>query len=258
MKKLIVLFGFAMCCLFSGQVFAVVKANAEPTHVMEARPSCLLMKFSNATRYKVLDSDEVFSDYVLEKLLASKQLDIKEMQPLSDDVEKKLYDEKYINATNISKTKEGDFGNIFGDIYDVPISKANKGQHVNAEMTNAIGKQNNVTYLIQGTIVGIGTGQERNSFSLILDFDSKSARIGVVGDLRIIRASTGEVIWKCCETGEGKQGSFSVSDGYGEKIVKVGQANLNSNLYVRAMDELAQKLVNAMLSDIKSHKLNLS
>ena len=247
MKKLIIMFGVAVYLIFGNSAIAEVKLETDMVQDVTKKPSCVLMKFGNASRYRVLDSDEVFADYVLEKLLVSKQFDLKEMQPMSEEMEKELYDEKYIHTTNISKLNEGGgFGKIFDANNDVPIDKADKGQRINPELAYAIGKQNEADYLIQGTIVGISSGQESDFFMF-----SEKARIGVIGDLRIIKASTGEVIWKHRETGEGKQGSIRIP------AARVGKAVLNSNLYVRAMDELAQKLVDAMLADIKCHKLNL-
>lgn len=243
---------FTLFLSFTLIIFFNTKVYADINDLITYKPSFVIMKFINATRYESLDSDEVFAGLVLEKMLATRRFSIKETQPLNEDIETMLNGSiKNINE-NVSKSNaSGNLDALFDNHSKLPISKAQKGQFVDSKVTSAIGKEHDADFIIQGSLLGIGNGYDVSRAF----FEIKSARINVVGDLKIINAKTGEVIWVSKETGEGKQDSTNIS--WGGDSITIGQAKLNSNLYARAMNDMAEKLVNNMINDIKAHKLNL-
>ena len=217
-----------------------------------ARPSCVLMKFTNKTRYKALDSDSVFADLVLEKMIQSRRFHLSEMQPIGENVEKMLYDEKTRAAEDVKKAQtSGNLSAIFeGARFDKnavqAIDNAQKGQIISPEITVEIGKKHKANYLIHGTVINIGTRHKGKEGS------HQSALIDVTSDVRIIEAATGKVIWAKRVTGTESQDSVVI---YG---ITFGTAKLNSNLYSRAMNDAAEKLVNAIIEDMDAKKLVFS
>ena len=53
---------------------------------VSAAPTCVMMKFTNDTRFKNIDTAELLSDLVLEKLLASGKFNFVETRPLDSDI----------------------------------------------------------------------------------------------------------------------------------------------------------------------------
>ena len=73
--------------------------------------------------------------------------------------------------------------------------------------------------------------------------------IGVQCDIRIIKAATGEVIWSRRVVGVNEQVSLDIG------LISIGNRKLNGNLYAKAMDKTAQKIVDALLTDMTAGKL---
>lgn len=59
-----------------------------------ANPSCVLMRFTDDTRYDRVESAATLSDLVMEKLLNSGKFNFKETKVIDKNLEKLLYDEK--------------------------------------------------------------------------------------------------------------------------------------------------------------------
>ena len=76
--------------------------------------------------------------------------------------------------------------------------------------------------------------------------------IGVQCDIRIIKAQTGEVIWSKRVVGINEQVNVSFS------LITFGNRKLNNNIYAKAMDKAAQKIVDAMVEDMAAGKLLLN
>lgn len=68
-------------------------------------------------------------------------------------------------------------------------------------------------------------------------------------DLRIIRASTGEVVW--CKNVLAKKITTLTSVG----VIKTGSAKLTSELYSAAMEEAAQKITDTLIGDMQARML---
>ena len=243
------------------------------------------MKFTDDTRYDAIESAAILSDLVMEKMVTSKRFNLKETRPLDEDMEARLYDEKADELKIFNEAlKNNDFnalfeGGGFADNKAQTISSAAVGQFVTPEITAKIGAEHGADYLVQGTIINLGTGRWWNEedFSLTsaalnvasqlaasyaanalggllgplgqAGFDLQKSGIGVQCDIRIIRAATGEVIWVKRVTEKAEHtavGMFGVT---------IGQANLSANLYSKAMEKAATKIVNSLLADMETNKL---
>ena len=256
-----------------------------PSFPVQANPTCVLMKFTDDTRYDAIDSANILSERVLEKMIASKRFNLKEFEPLKENIEARLYDEKVDELTKFeAAVSTGDYNELFeGDGFSEnkaqTIATAQVGQIVTPEITQEIGDNHAAEYLIQGTIINLGTGKWLNEnleliSSAINQFASAansygsnvlgstlgflgeggsisfSVRgIGVQCDIRIIKASTGEVIWSKRVLGVGESSLISLGP------VTFGHSNLSSKLYDKAIDKAAQKIVDALIVDMDSNAL---
>ncbi|MBR4903752.1 MAG: hypothetical protein IKZ53_03705 [Selenomonadaceae bacterium] len=248
--------------------------------ICAASPTCILMKFTDDTRFDKIESAASLSDLVMEKMIASKKFNLTETRPLDENIEIKLYNEN-LRDLNYLKTaiETGDFNPLFeSEGFDEnkvqSIATAQVGQIITPEITQAIGKAHNAEYLIQGTIINLGTGAWWSddyavlsgvlnlvgslmssaiplggASDLIGGIDISKTGIGVQSDIRIIKASTGEVIWSKRVVGVNEQTNLNLG------LISIGNRKLNNNLYAKAMDKAAQKIVEAMLADMAAGKL---
>ena len=251
-------------------------------------PTCVLMKFTDDTRFDRIESAATLSDLVMEKLLMSGVFNFKETKVVPEDLEKRLYDERAEEFANVKWSMYyGNFTPLFeGDGFAADkaqsIATASVGQYVSPGIIRSIGQTNGADYLIQGTIINIGTGNWMNNkvqnivngvnqASALLGSTAamnlmgalgplaglaggvsvKEGGIGVQADLRVIKASNGEVVWH--KTVVGKKVSKEI--GLGGGLVKIGSDKLNSEMYYRAMDDTAQLITDALVTDYNSGKL---
>lgn len=245
-------------------------------------PTCVLMKFTDDTRFDLIESAASLSDLVMEKMIASKKFNLKETRPLTENIEIKLYDEKMRDLQYLETARNTkDFTPLFeGEGFDEKkaqsVSTAEVGQIITPEITSAIGQAHGAEYLIQGTIINIGTGSWwREDFAALSGalnltasllnssiplgglgdalggFEIVNMGIGVQCDVRIIKAATGEVIWKKRVVGVSEQMNFNLG------LIAIGSRELDNNLYTHGMDKAAQKIVGSMLTDMAAGKLFL-
>ena len=250
-------------------------------------PSVVLMKFTDDTRFDGLQTAKNLSDRVWEKINASKRFNLYGREPLDVDIEARLYDEKVDELTAFNAAiASGDYnalfeGTGFAENKAQSIATALVGQIVTPEITAEIGETNGAEYLIQGTIVNIGTGAYANddlefiaglvnnvavaassqaanlvtgSMSFLnglANLNVQFFRIGVQCDVRLIKAATGEVVWSRRVTGIGEQRRISVGP------LTFGHANLSDKLYTLALDKAAAKVVDALIADLNSGALFL-
>ena len=224
---------------------------------VSAAPTCVMMKFTNDTRYQNIDSAAVLSDLVMEKLLARTNLNFVETRPLDKDLEIALYDEKArdILATETG-AKRGNFNILFENgTFDKnhaqSIATAKVGQIISPSITSQIGRQHGAEYLIQGTIITLGDSFK--TVNLTGGFSSppnqRKSEITVEVEMRIIKASTGEVIWS--KTSKGDKSNTLTQIG----MFKLGSAKLNAEMYNTAMNECADKIVADLLEDLTANKI---
>lgn len=252
------------------------------------QPTCVLMKFTDDTRYDLVESADMLSDLVMEKMVASGRFNLKETRPLDENMEAMLYDEKMQELSSIERgMKTGDFdamfeGEGFRENKAQSIATASVGQFVTPSITAEIGKAHQAEYLVQGTIINLGTGNWWNEdYELISSainlasalagataasnllgslgglgglaqgIDITMTGIGVQTDVRIIKAETGEVVWSKRVVGLGTQKQVGLG------FFTIGTSKLSANLYAKAMDRAATKIVDALIADMDTGKLFL-
>lgn len=275
------------------------------TSTAAANPSCILMKFTDDTRFDLVESAASLSDLVMEKLISSGKFKLMETDPIDGNIEIQLYNEKlrdlkfledaikkaetpaevppvenYDAAENATDKKIAppviDLTPLFEGVgFDEKraqsIATAQVGQIINPEITSAIGKAHNADYLIQGTIINLGTGSWWNedfekisdALNMLSGLANTSVPLGMLGntlsgvevgkigvgvqcDLRVIKAATGEVVWSKRVVGVHDQVNLNLA------VVSIGSRKLNNNFYAKAMDKAADKIVNALIADSKN------
>lgn len=250
-------------------------------------PSVVLMKFTDDTRFDSMSTADKLSRLVWEKISKSGKFNLYGSEPLDVNIEERLYDEKVDELTKFDAAiASNDYNALFeGTGFDErkaqSIAVAQVGQIVTPEITAEIGDIDNAEYLIQGTIVNLGTGawmnedlevianvvnnvaiaassQAANLITGSMDFlngltavSVKFIGIGVQCDIRLIKASTGEVVWSRRVLGIGEQMNLHIGP------VTFGHANLSDKLYTKAIDKAAEKIVSALVADLESNKLFL-
>lgn len=249
------------------------------TSTANANPSCVLMKFTDDTRFDLVESAESLSDLVMEKLINSGKFRLMETDPIDEDIEIQLYNEKLrdlkflenaVTETEINLTPLFE-GVGFDEKRAQSIATAQVGQIIDPAITSKIGEEHGADYLIQGTIINLGTGSWWNedfetlssALNMFSGLANTSIPLGMVGDvlsgvdvgkigvgvqcdLRVIKAATGEVVWSKRVVGVHDQINLSLN------VVQIGSRKLNNNFYTKAMDKAAQKIVDALVADSKN------
>ncbi|WP_304256092.1 hypothetical protein [Phascolarctobacterium succinatutens] len=252
-----------------------------------ANPSCVLMRFTDDTRYDRVESAATLSDLVMEKLLNSGKFNFKETKVIDKNLEKLLYDEKAAVFQNARYAMNyGDYNTLFegqgfNEKWAQSIASARLGQIVSPVIVSSIGRQHNAEYLIQGTILNLGSGdwmenkiadaaQYANTAmsmmggsgaanmmgplgplsSLASSINVKKTGIGVQAVLKVIKVSTGEVIWQKEVIGKDTQKQISLLGS-----IKIGSDKLNNDMYYKAMENTAQSIADALIADSDAGKM---
>ncbi len=252
---------------------------AEKENVFAPKPTCVMMKFTDETRFHRLDSNERFAELVLDKLLATGKFNLQSTKPIPQDMEALLYTDRYQEMQDAKTAIENDDlstvfeSPAFSDQYALTLSTAEKGQMLASGVTSKIGKENNAEYLIQGTILSLGKGSwEDQDFrlgtslastalsfvpggwlfgNLINSMSKEDTGFGVMADLRIIRADTGEVVWS------GREQARSGKSQTNFVLASSGGVELSETDYVKALDKAADKIVQKLVKDIDENKVFL-
>ena len=252
-----------------------------------ANPSCVLMRFTDDTRYDRVESAATLSDLVMEKLLNSGKFNFKETKVIDKNLEKLLYDEKAAVFQNARYAMSyGDYNTLFegcgfNEKWAQSIASARLGQIVSPDIVGSIGRQHNAEYLIQGTILNLGSGDWMENkiadaaqyastamsmmggsgaanmmgplgplSSLASSINVKKTGVGVQADLKVIKASTGEVIWQKEVIGKDTQKQISL---FGS--IKIGSDKLNNDMFYKAMENTAQSIADALIADSDAGKI---
>ena len=275
MRKLAALLSVTIVCscMHIGTAFA------------DSAPSCALLKFNDDTRFDRIESAATLSDLLLEKILASGKFNFKETKVIDENLEKRLYDERSQEFENAAWAMN--YGNYsvlfegagFNEAKAQSITTATVGQYVSPKIIADIGLTNKADYLIQGTIINLGTGnwmddkvanviRGANMASTVMgsagvgnllgpvgalanSLNVKKTGIGVQADMRLIKASTGDVVWYKRVTGTDTQKQFNVG------FIKIGSDKLNNDMYYKAMNATAQLITDALVADLDAGKLFL-
>jgi len=274
-------------------------ANAESVESVEEDnlPTCVLMKFTDDTRYDTLDSADYLSDAVMLELLDSKKFYLNEKETewtdeygkkhlwIDQDLEKRLYDEKINELKTFNEAISTDDYNKLFEEFDEnraqTIATAQVGKFIDPNITGEIGRINQAKYLIHGTIINLGTG---NWLSEDLDFISgavsnlaqmaSSQAGGLLGSGLSVLNYVGNV--SVTMQGIGVQCDLRVIEAesgevvWSKRVTGVGQSrlintgffnfghsNMSGKLRTKAMDKAAAKMVDALIADLDSGALNL-
>lgn len=261
----------------------VAMAALMNVNVALANPTCVMLKFEDDTRFDRLETTSTLSDLIIEKLINSGKFNFVETKPLPENLEKRLYNEKANELENLQwSLYYGNYSRLFegpgfNENRAQSVATAQLGQIISPDITSYIGRQHGAEYLIHGTVINIGEGGFLNTkpneianhaISAISTFGHSGAanflgplgfiasavqinkgQIGVQTDVRIIKASTGEVVWQ--KRIIGKDTTTQVGVGF----IKVGSAKLNSDMYFKAVDISSTLIANELIADIEAGKL---
>lgn len=262
---------------------AVAMAAFMNVNVALANPTCVMLKFEDDTRFDRLETTGTLSDLILEKLINTGKFNFVETKPLPESLEKRLYNEKANEIENLQwSLYYGNYSRLFeGPGFDEKraqsIATAQLGQIISPDITSYIGRQHKAEYLIQGTIINVGEGAflydkaqqiANGAVSAINAFGSTNAanflgplgfiasaisinkgQIGIQADVRVIKASTGEVVWQKRITGKDTTTQVGVA------FIKVGSTKLNSNMYFKAVDVTSTLIAKELAADMDAGKL---
>lgn len=248
----------------------------------DEKPTCIFLKFTDDTRFEKVESAASLSDLVFEKLIASGKFNFKETNVIDTDMENLLYNFRAAEFKNLSYAiNNGNFDALFeGPGYNEnlaqSIATATQGQIILPEITSKIGKQHGAEYLIQGTIRNIGTGDWVNmDFQNAIQYANVAmsyagtglaalgpagaiagalgqdvAAFGVQADLKVIKASTGEVIWQKVVIGKKTKKALKIVD-----IKIAGNTELDNQMYTDAMNNAAQLIADTLIAESDAGKL---
>ena len=87
--------------------------------------------------------------------------------------------------------------------------------------------------------------------SAIGNSSQEDAGVGVIADMRIIKADTGEVVWSKRETGRGRVSNLTIGG------IHTGSSEASEKELTKALDNVAKKLVDDLLGDLQENKLFL-
>lgn len=251
-----------------------------------ASPTFVLLKFSDDTRFDALNGSPdapaiQLSERILKKLVQSQKFTLTSLEPLSEDIEAYLYDEKVGEYEKFNVAiNSGDYNNFFEDgNFDErkaqTIATAQVGQIISPEITSKIGREHGADYLVHGTIINLGTGNWLNEnlefisgavnqylsvaaaygsnvLGVLGNFGSievQTKGIGVQCDVRVIKAQTGEVVWSKRVTGVGEQSLIGIGP------VVFGHSNVSYSLYQKAIDKAVDEITNALIDEATTGKI---
>lgn len=235
---------------------AVMLLGVVPVFAAEVeKPSCVMLKFDDATRFAKVDTAGTLSELIMEKLVNSGKFNFKETKPMETDMAQALYENRLAEfKANKTSVDSGDYNGIFeseefGENRVQTIDSAMVGKIVNPKVTTAMGEATGAEYLLQGTIINIGTGEYLNGNLVYLAFIpnvynmfvGKNKGLAVIADVRIIKAETGEVIWQDTVVGRADQYQYDVG------LFKIGSLKLNNETYFKAVNSAAEKVASAVI-----------
>ena len=223
------------------------------------RSSCILLKFDNVTKFKKIQAEDSLSDLVLEKLMDSKRLAMKERYEIPQSMRAQLYEAEVQELAAMQPLIEQ---GILGGFFESPVFKggaaaslatAQAGQFIRPDIMNRIGKENATEYIIHGTITNMSSdiSSDRYFVSYIGDINSQKNAIGIECELRVIKAATGEVLW--CKRAVGT----SKDSGVSAKNIKVGTFANNTMIFNYALENAAANIVGLLFKDIESGVIEL-
>ena len=185
-----------------------------------AAPVFVMLEYADETIYKDIDSAEIMSSIVLEKMV----------------------DKGYSFVEGQSSPEEAQLFGYFlqtgSDITGVRLCNANEGDILDVELTSAIGQKYGADYLVYGTVNALGRMSDSDGGQLLgISYNLSESGLCAVLTLRIVEAATGKVIFKSKESASAKNQALGVG------ALKLGQDKVNTNMYYGAMEKTVDKLI---------------
>lgn len=222
------MFGY-LCILMAAVCIAAVlpgRAAASPIFVM--------LEYADETIYKDIDSDEIMSSIVLEKMVdkgfvfVEGQASPEEAQLIGD-------------TQDVPDELDMDFGYFLqtgSDVAGVRLCNAKEGDILDVELTKAIGQRYGADYLVYGTVNALGTMSDSDGGQLFgISYNLSESGLYAMLTLRIVEAATGKVIFMSKESASAKNQALATG------VLKLGQDKVNTNMYYGAMEKTVDKLI---------------
>lgn len=222
------MFGY-LCILMAAVCIAVVlpgRAAASPVFVM--------LEYADETIYKDIDSAEIMSSIVLEKMVdkgfvfVEGQASPEEAQLIGD-------------TQDVPDELDMDFGYFLqtgSDVAGVRLCNAKEGDILDVELTKAIGQRYGADYLVYGTVNALGTMSDSDGGQLFgISYNLSESGLYAMLTLRIVETATGKVIFMSKESASVKNQALATG------VLKLGQDKVNTNMYYGAMEKTVDKLI---------------
>lgn len=260
----------------TGHCFA---AESPAAAVTAAKPTCVLMEFTDNTRFAGLDTSQRLSENLMVKLLESGRFNLRETNYVSGNLEQLMADDNYPAVlAGKAAIEGGDYNAVFespsfGDGAAQDLATAQVGQILTPAVTARIGKEQGADYLIQCTVQSIGVGQWEdlnfqttmniagNLLSLAGPFGSllgsaisnasnkTDGGFGLLTDVRVIKAATGEVVWSQRVFEKATTSKLWLAG------IHSGTDNPSAKTYEKVIEKSSTKICQAMLADMDAGKL---
>ena len=217
-----------------------------------AKTSMVVLKFDDNTPYESWKTADVMEELIISDLVDFPSIMLVERKESKETI----VIEHIFTGTDISPDRVLNLNNNDIDvIYDNVVGQVSvhrKGDIVNLEYSQYLGRFYQVKYLMHGTIDYLGTSE--SSFMSPIpkyDFSYKAPCLDAVVTVRIIESQTGRVVWLCQERGSSKESLWKYQG------VEIGSGELNSQLFVEALTKIDKKILKRLDYDLKNGSLKL-
>lgn len=272
--------GAALALSFTGPGEAADSALS--TVLKSSQPACVMLDFADETSYKELNLDERLAQHVLDRLMEGDKVRMKSNLLMDADLPGALAESRVReNEACMSALQAGDYSGVFENPYfasgGATVEDAREGDVLDSSITRRIGEESGAEYLIQGSVLQLGEGininRELETAKTVVDvashvnsvadkipginvvaglfnsFSHKKAKSGILADLKVIKASTGEVVWR------GVADAYASKNEFNALLSGKGKAELSSDMEGKMLTNEADKLVEMLEEDIKAGKV---
>lgn len=239
-----------MIKLASTIIFTVIVLISCQAHAIERVPAMVFLRFTDNTPYREMETSYIMDDLLLDRLLSIEAFCIMERSAAEDVL--KIEDRLNVTDAGLDKAvAANDFSYIF-NASNNDLTVKNEGEFIDSEITGNIGKKHHADYILHGSIDYLGKNSKTimvplHSFS----FESSTPYLEAVVTIRIIKASTGEVVWVKKEKGVSKDSLVKFRN------ASWGTGDFYNLLFYEALDKISQKISKALIEDLQSQQLIL-
>lgn len=247
MKMIKIVFIFSFCYFFltgSSYVFAA-----------ERPVSAVVLSFADATQYETMQANtEIMESVLLNELIMLPELSLMERTVINEPlaVEEKL--KKPLG--NVSAVVENaDFKTAF-EAAENDVSSKSIGEKISPVTTRMIGEKYHVDYLIHGSIDYMQMSKKQTCLPMKHSVvDITNPYLETLVTVTLIKANTGEVVWRTQEKAVSKESLWAYKDA--KRSAKIGSGKFNDTLFSKALEKVGIKIVKALREDLMDKKLIL-